>query len=231
MNSIPAGLTAKDMAMNILKDTGCDAESYQGVALDIIISDLKTAFPDGIKYGFSYKEIAEAIYAISTTDRGWKEPIQYEIDGPYASHYGATDLYESIEKDLRKLVACGEPFKTCSLNSQKELYGWRMERTLAGGPISVTVNQWMDEGQDLVYDALPDDVELSDDQIDEILDAWIFGCDGASETSETAVVPGDSSLDDILKKVTELLGETDSRLNEWFELMKGTVQEYLKNME
>ena len=82
----------------------------------------------------------------------------------------------------------------------------------------------------LVYDALSDDIVLSERQMEEIVDAWILGCDGRSETSESIVVSGDSTLDNILEKVSELAEETDATLTELFDSMKETIQEYLERM-
>lgn len=219
-------MTAKEKAMEILLNAGCTVETYQGEPVDLILKDLKMGFPDGIEGGFAYEEIADAIFAISSTDRGWKKQILFEIDGD-AAHYDVTELYEGVKEPLRKLVESGEPFKTCWLNSKHELQGWQCERTLAGGEITVRVHEEMDEGTELVYDAMPEDVELTDAQMEEILDAWILGCDGRSETCETRVVSGESSLDDILETVSELAHETNETLKELYELMKGTVLDYL----
>ena len=172
------------MALKILKDCGCTVETYQGEDVNVILKDLQTGFPDGIDGGFTYKEIAKAIYEISTTDRGYKKPIVFDPQGRDASHCGATDLYDWVEEALRKLVDSKEPFETLALNSKKELLCWQMSRTLVNGDITVTAHCWMDEGVDLVEDAMPEDTTLTYEQMEEVLDFWNFFTDDNQEINQ-----------------------------------------------
>jgi hypothetical protein len=64
----------REKSLQILRDSGCNEESYEGISKDVIEKDLRTAFEDGID-GFSYEEISEDIYRLSNTERGWKEPV------------------------------------------------------------------------------------------------------------------------------------------------------------
>jgi len=221
---------AKEMAFRILRDADCDETSYQGVGFDTILGDLNEEFPDGIP-GFSNEEIAAAIYEISTTDHGWKEPVRFEVKGTYASHWGVTDLYESVLTELSKLVESRDPFIANDLASKKELISWSIGRELVNGPISIAVKQWMDEGSALVDDALPEGEELSEEQIEEILDLYTMGAGLGFETEESMELPGESTMEDILSSVSQLADETDKTLTEWYETMKSIVQDFLGSTE
>lgn len=216
----------RDTARAILQNAGCSESDYQGIDKETIMKDLRLAFPDGIQGGFSFEEMADTIYSISTTERGWKEPIVYQYEGIYASHCGVTDLYKRAKEDLNQLLLSGEPFETKGLASKKELASWSMSRELVDGPISITMKCWMDEGPELVDDALPDGVELSDEQIDEILDIYITCYEGIYHAEETSVIAGTSTLDDVLEKVSELYDSANQALDSWFQIMREIVQDY-----
>lgn len=218
----------REKSLQILRNAGCDEESYEGFSKDVIEKDLRTAFEDGID-GFSYEEIAEDIYSLSNTERGWKEPVEYTPPGD-AAHCGISDLYPDVRKKLEEIIESGVPFKTGWLNSKKEICGFTLFRKLMNGPINITVWAAMDEDADLVSDAIPNSVPpdfLTCEDIDAIVKAmddewWQIGY--ASETECTDTVPGNTNLDGILEKVSELLESADAQLTEAFEDVKSRVR-------
>lgn len=219
----------RERSLQILRDAGCDEETYEGLSKDIIEKDLRIAFKDGID-GFSYEEIAQDIYDLSTAERGWKKPIEYTPPGD-AAHWGLTDLYPEVRAKLEELVRSGEPFRTGGLNSKKEICGFTLFRKLKDGPIKVSVWASMDEDTDLVEDAVPNSLPpdlLTYEDIDAIAKAmdsewWQMGYSSETECSEA--VPGDTGLDEILEKAEELLKNADAQLEEAFEDVKARVRE------
>lgn len=204
-------------------------ETYEGLSKDVIEKDLRAAFEDGIE-GFFYEETAQDIYDLSTTERGWKKPIEYTPLGD-AAHWGLTDLYPEVRAKLEELVRSGEPFRTGRLDSKKAICGFALFRKLTNGPLEVSVWAAMDEGADLVNDAVPNGASydfLTDADIDAILDEvdkewWQLGY--SSETERSEVVSGDTGLDEILKKAEELLEDADAQLEEAFEDVKARVRD------
>ena len=214
----------KELALKLLYSCGCTEETYEGVPVDNILADLNIGYPDGYE-GIGNQELAEAIYAISTTDRGWAKMRKLEIEGN-AAHYGYTDLYDGIRSVLEGALTSGEPFDSGWLSSKKEIGSWNMQRNLRNGEIVVSVHSEMDEGRDLVYDALPEGVEFTDAEYEQAQDLfselW-----GTSETESSETVPGDSTLDDILKVVNRLADGNDGYLHDQFETMKGVVSDII----
>lgn len=219
----------REKSLQILRNAGCNEETYEGLSKDLIEKDLRAAFEDGIE-GFSYEEIAQDIYDLSTTERGWKEPLEYTPLGD-AAHWGLTDLYPEVRAKLEELIKSGEPFRTGGLNSKKEICGFTLFRKLTNGPIEVSVWASMDEDADLVADAIPNGAScdfLTDEDIDSILDAmdeewWQMGYSSEAECSEA--VPGDTGLDEILKKAEALFEDADAQLEEAFADVKERVRE------
>ena len=216
-------MDVKEIARSLLAKCDCTESSYEGEPVELILRDLNEAYPDGY-CGCSNEELAAAIYAISTTDRGWKPPIYFEVDGSYATKWGATDFYDDdLKQSLGELIASGEPFKTDSIDSRKEIFGWSLSRKYVGGPMTIHTWAAMDEEGDLVYDALPDGVDLDEEEVEEILDLY----DGVFETGQEQEIDGSATLDDVLKKVDELIDDDEQYLQENFEQMKAIVTEYL----
>ena len=219
----------REKSLQILRDAGCSEEAYEELSKDLIEKDLMAAFEDGID-GFSYEEIAQDIYDLSTAERGWKEPLEYTPPGD-AAHWGLTDLYPEVRAKLEELVRNGEPFRTGGLDSKKAICGFSLFRKLTNGPIEIFVWAAIDEGADLVADAIPNGASydfLTDEDIDSILDAmdeewWQLGY--SSETERSEAVPGDTGLDEILKKAEELLEDADAQLEEAFGDVKERVRE------
>lgn len=210
----------KELARKLLYSCGCTEETYEGVPVDTILADLNGGYPDGYE-GIGNQELAEAIYAISTTDRGWAPMRKLEIEGD-AAHCGYTDLYDHVQTVLEEALTSGEPFDSGWLSSKKEIGSWNMQRKLRNGKIVVSVHSEMDEGRDLVYVALPEGVEFTDEEYEQAQDLfselW-----GTSEAKSSETVPGNSTLDDILKVVNRLANWNSAFLHDNFETMKGVV--------
>ena len=214
----------KNLARDLLAAHECDETTYTGMPVDLILGDLNLTYPDGYK-GISNKEMAEAIYAISTTDRGWEKKEEYRVEG-YGAKWGLTDLYDDVRQNLESLVDSGKPFWAGYVMPSKDLGAWWMERELTNGSIMVHAAREMDEGGDLVYDALPEGAVLDYDDVDEIL-TMFYECDGVCSVEDSVEVPGNSKLEDILIHVDAMADLLDCRLKESFETMKGIVADYV----
>lgn len=95
--------TLENYAMKILVDAGCDCYIYGGEFASKILDDLKTAFPDGMKY--PYIDVANAILAISKPQPIKKSAYLVQWDNDSCSDgYGADSLEAAKESALDTLI-------------------------------------------------------------------------------------------------------------------------------
>jgi hypothetical protein len=226
----------EEYTKNLLKECNCTNESYTGIPVETIESDLRLyCKQENTTFPYPISDMANYIYKISTTDRGWYPKIEVEIDGD-ASHCGYTDLYPNVEENLKDVINSGMPFKF-SGSSKKEIGGFMLSRELKNGEIKVTAFQAMDEGYDLVSDSLPEEIELklSEEEFDmlsgAVLELWAEGDECGSETEESEIISGDSTLEQILEKVDELQDICSDRLQESFEAVKNLTNYFLDHKE
>lgn len=220
-------ILVKEYARQILAVHECTDTSYEGDVLTTIERDLQLEYPDGMQYPIS--DVAQAIFEICNTDKGYLPPITIEINGD-AAHWGLTDLYESVEKQIKEVLDTGLPFITCELASKKEICSFYLQRRYTHGDINIQVWAGMDEGRDLICDAVPNDIILTEEDIDIIYNEY-FGTEFEPdwETEQEESVPDDSSLEQILEKVSELWQRADNILKENFNDVEAIVQYYIQN--
>lgn len=166
---------------------------------------------------------------ISTVDGN--EMRTYRLtDGCYATKWGVADFYDDAEANLRELLTYTGEFRTDWCDCKKELYTFRL--TFSDDGILVHVGQWMDDLNDLIYDALYDldmeDVQLSDKEEREILDL-LYEADAVTETYVETIVKRDLGFDEIAETLEHLANETDETLKDEYEKVKNIVQDYIEN--
>ena len=172
-----------------------------------------------------------------------KSTMEYEVaeksterilmDGVYQSNWGATDLYDKAEKNLRELLTEKGEFHTEWCDSKKELESFRLWFT--DDEITIEVSKWMDElyeQSDLICDALwslgKDDVELEYEDIGNIQD-MCWDADIKDETQFSEEVSRDITYEKLMEKIDEMLFEADEFLNGEFERVKSIVSYYLEH--
>ena len=73
----------KKYALKILTDAGCDKFTYGGEYAKHIMDDLKTGFPDGMKY--HYIDVANAILKMSRPKPLYRAPYRVIIDTEHST--------------------------------------------------------------------------------------------------------------------------------------------------
>lgn len=233
-------MTLREASVKILTDAGCDEKTYRGEKKDVIFADLTAAFDGRTRglFGWDEEVLAADIYALSTTEPGWEEPIRYDVPGINGSHCGVSDLYPEVEQALSALIAGGHAFETGSISSKKELASWAMRRELRNGPIEVFVDVWMDDAEDLIYDAVGElcakkevsgPIEFEEEIEQSILDAFYDGS-YATEVREQSAADGKSELSQILPIVSELYTKASEQLEVYFQCMIAIVKDHIEHL-
>lgn len=227
-------------SLDILHESGCSEETYEGVQQERIKKDLIDAKnrSDAVKKGlerFFLKEIAEDIYSLSTTERGWETPVTYDEYTEINSNpdiYGIAGTRKDAYIELEKLVKSGKPFVTSWLWNEENECSFKLYRKLRNGVITVSVSMRMDEGADLVSDAIPNSVPydiFSEQETEDITNEFLLDYrDTSYEASEECTVAGDTGLKEILEKVSELCDVCNASLDESFEIMKQIVARHIE---
>lgn len=219
---------AKKEALQILKVHDVAYKDYEGIPASVILEDLQAAYPDVFPYSSSKEEIADEIYRICTTERGWMPQEVIDFDGD-ASRYGLTDLRSDVAEKLVQILKGKKPFRTGWMTSRKELSGWMMSRRLYDGDVTVCVSTEMDEYEDLVYDATPDGEDLSEEEIALALDLFANEWECCYSCKSEAVLPGNGiTLEAVLTAVQTLGDSNDTVLANSFAIMQGFVADILQ---
>ncbi len=168
-------------------------------------------------------------YTVSTVDGN--EMRTYSLtDGCYATKWGVADFYDDAEANLRELLTYTGEFRTDWCDCKKELYTFQL--TFSDDGILVHVGQWMDDLNDLIYDALYDldmeDVEISYTEEREILDL-LYEADAVTETYVETIVKRDLGFDGIVETLEHLANETDETLKDEYEKVKNIIYYYMEN--
>ena len=138
----------------------------------------------------------------------------------YGAHWGLTDLYPEDEAILRRAIENKETFDTGWIGCKKEI---RWFRIISNGEIvTVMVNAEMDDIDELVYDACPDGVELTDEQAESVKE-WCFEEGIETEATAEHTMPL-TTYEDIMEVISKLEDSTDKMLNDNFKIVENMVE-------
>jgi len=151
--------------------------------------------------------------------------IIIEPSGMDASHCGIDDWYDDFEKQVREVLVTKKAFEA-SGSSKKEPLSFKIDRKSDDSAMIITVYQSMDEGIDLIYDALAEPYpDISEEQLDSLLEEMSL-CEIYSETSAKEIIDGDSAIDDIKDVLNDLINSTDKELEGNYQSLKGILKEH-----
>lgn len=142
--------------------------------------------------------------------------------GIYACKWGLTDLYPEDEKILRDAISARNTFDTGWCDCRKEIRSFRVISD--GKNVTVQASAEMDDFDDLIYDALEDDNELTEEQIDELRDMWseAYEIDTCVSSEETVPL---TTYEDVMSILGRLEDQNNTTLDSWFEIVKSWVKE------
>ena len=161
---------------------------------------------------------------------------EFNYKGMDGCKWGVSDWYEDFEEEMIKAIESNEPFDTGHVYCKKEPESFRIARN-EDGDIYIEVCEWMDEGTDLVDDAIWDvfgepQSEVNDSDVEEVLDIlwndWDFttettcDCDFAFEENSTTA----EKIQQLKDALDEQIAFTHKDLNCSYEFCKGTVEDY-----
>lgn len=139
----------------------------------------------------------------------------------YAAHWGLTDLYPEDERILRNAIDKRKTFDTGWVGCKKEIHYFRIISD--GKVVTIQVSAEMDDYEDLIYDAMETEVELTDDQVDELNNYW-YESDMDSYTEAETTVPV-TTYENVMEIIEKMESKTDTQLESWFEIVKTWVKE------
>ena len=145
----------------------------------------------------------------------------------YCAHWGLTDLYPEDERILRKAIAEKQTFDTGWVGCKKEIRSFRIISD--GKVMTIQTSAEMDDIEDLIYDATPDGVELTEAQFNEVLDYWCENTEMATEVGSETTIPV-TTYEDSMKAIEHMEQENDNTLKEWFEIVTTWVKEVINNV-
>lgn len=141
----------------------------------------------------------------------------------YGCKWGLTDLYPEDEKILRSAINNRQTFDTGWIGCKKEIRSFRMISD--GKVITIMASAEMDDFEDLIYDAMDEEKELSEGQTEELWDYW---CESDMDTSSCAedTVPV-TTYEDAMSILSRLEDSAQRQLDDWFEVVKLWVAEVI----
>jgi hypothetical protein len=128
------------------------------------------------------------------------------------AHYGMSDFYPETEKKLRFVLFWKIPFVLHG-DSKKEIARVVIARDKFCGDIEVQVFQHMDNYRDLISDLYCGDSEISDQEMEEI-ESLMSDSEVETETDMGQLLYVNSSYDDIVQAIDELLHDTNEFLED-----------------
>jgi hypothetical protein len=169
--------------------------------------------------------------------KGCEKMYEFNYKGMDGCKWGVSDWYENFEDEMVRAIESNEPFDTGWVGCKKEIESFRVTRN-EDGDAYVEVWEGMDEGQDLVYDAIWSvfgseyDSDVSEEDMDEILEMlWSecdfctereFGCElDFNESSST-----EEKIQRLKKALDEQISLTDKDLEWSYSICKETVKEF-----
>lgn len=145
--------------------------------------------------------------------------------GVYACKWGLTDMYPEEEKILREAIDTRKTFDTGWCGCRKEIRSFRMISD--GEVLTIQTSAEIDDFDDLIYDAMETEEELTDDQIEELNDYWCESdLDTYTESERTIQL---TTYEDAMKVMSQMEDNDDKYLNECFEIVKSWVKEVTKS--
>ena len=139
----------------------------------------------------------------------------------YAAHWGLTDLYPEDEKILRNAIDNRKTFDTGWVGCKKECHYFRLISD--GNVLTIQTSAEMDDFDDLIYDAMDEEVELTDDQVAELEDYWSESDIASSAWSEVTIPL--TTYEVAMEHIEKMIGHDAKQLDEWFEIVKEWVKE------
>ncbi len=219
-------MSAKDVALKILKEEGCELGAYFGVSQKAAEEDLKAYFKQhkNAKFNYTIPEIATELINIGVENRPYPEDGKnFEDVCPNGDicHWGFDELYPEPEKKLRELLQSKEPFDTGWLGSKKEIMSCRIQSD--GKKIKLSVHQETDEFPDILgyYDIPGFDTE-DEEKMEMYENIWMNGNEFMSEYDDFIEIPITTyetmleSLDELQSKLSE---DIDQRLRDYGKLI------------
>lgn len=222
-----------DYALYLLKKHGCKEDCYYDTPIETVIEDLKAAYPYGMP--FFYREVAEELIKIGNAIPHFPKETVALCEGD-ATKYGLTDLYPEAEGKLRELLNSGKPFRTEWTSSTKEFVGFQIISNGATEVIVSAQDDGIDEGIELVLDAISDlkieDGIFSEEEMEEMYDLAVadFGYSfGSAECMETLPYP--ATYEQIMDTLEKLEEQNRESLNEAYGYLKNIVGQAAKEKE
>ena len=146
----------KAYAQQILKEHGCTENSYYGISGEEIISDLKDAYPDGMKY--PYVDVANAILSVSKPEK--------IVRAPYRMIFDIGHTVDGLDFDSQ------EAAKNDALDTLAE---WMCQFTVENGISKVYPYEWTEKQQEdwdyMIYN-FSVCVAKYDPETDEYITCW-----------------------------------------------------------
>lgn len=145
----------------------------------------------------------------------------------YASNWSLTNLYLEDEKILRNAIDNRQTFDTGWVGCKKEI---RYFRIISDGNImTIQTSAEMDEFEDLIYDAMDEEVELNDVDITELIDCFLE-LDINNHTESETTIPF-TTYENVMTAISEMENRDEEQLREWFETVKQIVNEHISSMQ
>lgn len=154
--------------------------------------------------------------------------LNLDAGGFYGCKWGLTDLYPENEKILRSAIDAHQTFDTGWVSCNKEIRSFRIISD--GKLITIQASAAMDDFDNLIYDAMDTEVELTEEQIEMLNEYWDEAWDMDTETMSEETVPV-TTYEAAMEILSKLENENDERLNSWFEVVKSWVQEVISLSE
>ena len=143
-----------------------------------------------------------------------------------ACHWGFSELYPESEKVLRKAIEEKATFDTGWVGCKKEICSFRIISN--GKIVTIQTHAEMDEIEDLIDDATPNGVELTDEQREEILNLWYVDTEMQTETGDEKTIPL-TTYEDIIKCLVAM-GNTDIKvLHNWYVAIQDWIKLEISN--
>ena len=140
----------------------------------------------------------------------------------YAAKWGLTDLYPEDEKILRNAIDTRMTFDTGWVGCKKEIRWFRMISD--GKVLTIQSSAEMDDFDDLIYDAMDEEIEITDDQVEELHEYWYESMDMDTSTGSEVTIPL-TTYEDAMKVLDKMEDQDAAQLDSWFEVIKVWVKE------